>query len=103
MSVYVISTAMLFGDDQSDVSVHLISDPSATHYWDGKRLLGIWFAQQEKYKSETTGPIACDTYFLYGPTARRETIPEPLVTFGRTVIGKSKNIENNLNRLLTAD
>jgi len=103
MRVYVVWTDMLLGDDRSKVEVNLISDPRATHYWDGERLLGIWFTQQEEYKSATFGPITWDTYFLYGPDAGWEIIPEPLVIFGRTVIGKSKNLENNLTRLLIAD
>ena len=94
---------MLVSDDRSKVDVNLIPDPRATHYWDGDRVLGAWFAQQEEYKSATFGPIAWDTYFLYGPEARWDDIPRPLATFGRTVIADSKNLEKNLNQLLAAN
>ncbi len=94
---------MLVGDDRSKVDVNLIPDPRATHYWDGERLLGTWFPQQEAYKSVTFGPIAWDTYFLYGPNAEWEDVPEPLTTHGRTVISKSGNLEKSLRQLLTAN
>ena len=58
MSVYVFWTDLLLSGDQSNLAVNLISDPRATYYWDGERLLGIWFAQQEEYRSATFGPIA---------------------------------------------
>ena len=94
---------MLVGDSRSKVDVRLISDPRATHYWDQERLLGIWFAEQEAYESMTFGPIAWDTYFLYGPEANWEDVPWPVATHGRTVIAASKNLENNIRELLTAD
>ncbi len=94
---------MLVGDDRSKVDVDLIPDPRATHYWDSERLLGTWFSQQQEYKSVTFGPIAWDTYFLYGPDAKWDEVPEPLKTFGRTVISKSGNLEKSFSQLLTAN
>jgi len=94
---------MLVGDDRSAVDTDLMTDPRVIHYWDGERLLGTWFPQQEEYKSVTFGPIAWDTYFLYGPDAKWGDVPEPLVTFGRTLIGKSGNLEKSLRPLLTTD
>ena len=93
---------MLVADDRSKVDVDLIPDPRATHYWDGDRLLGTWFPEQKEYESVTFGPIAWDTYFLYGPKAKWAEVPEPLVTFGRTVISKSANLEKSLGLLLPA-
>lgn len=65
--VYVVWTDMLVGDGRSKVDVDLMPDPRAAHYWDSERLLGTWFPKQPEYKSVTFGPIAWDTYFLYGP------------------------------------
>ncbi len=92
---------MLVSDSRSAVNVDLIPDARATHYWDGDRVLGIWFAEQEEYKSATFGPIAWDTYFLYSPDARWEEVPKPLMDFGRTVISKSKDLERSIVELLT--
>ena len=94
---------MLLGDDRSKVNVNLIPDPRATHFWDADRLLGQWFPKQGEYESVTFGPIAWDTYFLYGPAAAWEEVPGPLATFGRTVIGTSKNLEKSLIQLLAAN
>ena len=94
---------MLVGDDRSKVDVDLILDSRATHYWDGERLLGTWFPKQQEYESVTFGPIAWDTYFLYGPDAKWGEVPAPLTTYGRTVISKSRNLEKSLNQLLAAN
>ena len=94
---------MLVSDDRSKVDVNLLPDYRTTHYWDSERLLGTWFSQQQEYESATFGPIAWDTYFLYGPDAKWDGVPEPLMTFGRTVISKSKNLEKSLSQLLAAN
>ncbi len=94
---------MLVGDDRSKVDVNLMPDPRTTHYWDGERLLGTWFPQQQAYESVTFGPIAWDIYFLYGPDAEWEEAPQPLITSGRTVISKSGDLENSLHQLLAAN
>ena len=103
MSVYVVWTDVLLGDDRSKVEVNLIPDPRATLYWDNERLLATWFPQQEAYESLTFGPIIWDIYFLYGPEAEWKYVPEPLVTSGHTVIRKRGDLERGLGQLLTAN
>ena len=93
---------MLVGDDRSTVDLDLMPDPRVIHYWDGERLLGTWLPQQEGYESITFGPIAWDTFFLYGPEAEWNEIPDPPLLSGRTIINKRGDLERNLLPLLKA-
>ena len=91
---------MLASDQRGAVDPTLMPDPRVTHYWDGERLLGTWFSQQEEYESVTFGPVAWDTFFLYGPEAKWKDIPPPLLDSGRTVISSRHGLYKNLLPML---
>ena len=73
-----------------------MTDARVTHLWDGQRIVGRWFAQQEEYRRQVIGPIAWDIYFLYGPEADWDLIPSPLIDSGYTIIGKSRDLMKNI-------
>ncbi len=50
-------------------------DPRVTHLWDEQRLSGRWFAQHLHNAQD----IIWDGYLLYGPDAKWEALPEPLI------------------------
>ena len=91
---------ILGGDDRSAVDPSLMPDVRVTQYWDSGMALGTWFPQQRGYESITFGPVAWDTFFLYGPEAQWTDIPEPLIGSGRTVIGKRGDLYKNLLPML---
>jgi len=67
-----------------------------THFWDGDRLVGQWFAKQvDDYEG-----FAWDVYYLYGPEATWETVPSPLAGSGRTIIGERDTLQAQLSTVL---
>ncbi|MGD9891908.1 MAG: hypothetical protein AB7U18_11540 [Dehalococcoidia bacterium] len=55
-----------------------------------------WFGEHV----EGSGPFVWDTYLLYGPDARWETTPGPLLGRGRTVMAKRQDLDAQIGPLL---
>lgn len=71
-------------------------DGRVTHYWDGERKVGQWFAGQvDGYDG-----VAWDIYYLYGPAAVWETVPSPLVGSGGTIYAERNVLEGEVRSLL---
>ena len=98
--VYVVWFDVLASDDRSAWDPGLLFDDRVLHYWDSERFLGTWLPQQEEYQEHVFGPLAWDIFFLYGPDARWEETPGPLVSSGSTVISKSGRLEKAVTALL---
>ena len=78
---------------------NVITDPRVANFWDDKKAVGRWFAKQEN-PAEIDAGIVWDAYFLYGPDAQWNAKPEPLLSFGATVIDEYETLEKNLAPLL---
>lgn len=94
--VYVIWLPMLGGDARETWDGNIITDTRVTHYWDGKRKVGKWFAEQVDGNER----ISWDSYYLYGPDAVWDNTPSPLVGSGRTIYGKRETLEMQMRTLL---
>ena len=101
LKVYAVWLDMLLSDDRTAVDTTLMPDARVTHYWDGERALGTWFSQQDEYESVTFGPVAWDTFFLYGPAADWTDMPPELIASGRTIISHRGVLMRNLLPLLS--
>jgi hypothetical protein len=96
LRVYAVWLPMLWGDAREKWNGTNMPDPRAIHFWDGEMQVGQWFAKEvEGYRG-----ISWDTYYLYGPDARWETIPSPLVGSGGTIIDQREALKTYLDRLL---
>ncbi len=100
LRVYAVWFDVLLGDDRSEWNPELMPDPRVTHYWDSERAVADWIPKQKEYESITFGPFAWDQYFLYGPEAAWTDVPGPVVSSGRTVLGKRKRMEEALLSLI---
>lgn len=74
----------------------LLSDPRVSYFWDEERLSGVWFSDQISGQQ----PLSWDSYFLYGPDATWEDIPDPLISTGYTIIEKVEQLEADLARFV---
>lgn len=68
-------------------AVALLPDSRVIHYWDQTRMSGSFF--KKNIAPDVSSSVAWDMFFLYGPEAVWEEIPEQLVDKGRTIIGSS--------------
>jgi len=87
--VYVVWFNVLAGDSRNLVDRRVLNDPRVSNYYDPKKTVGSWFANQSNGRG---GGIVWDAYFLYGPDATWETEPGPLLSSGSTVIGSSGDL-----------
>jgi hypothetical protein len=85
--VYVVWFDMLAGDSRQLVDTRVLNDPRVTNYYDPKKVVGAWYAQQLGEEG-----IVWDAYYLYGPDAMWSTGPGPLLSTGRTVIGSTGDL-----------
>jgi hypothetical protein len=94
--VYAVWLPMLWGDARERWDGTTMSDPRVTHFWDGETLVGEWFAEEvEGYRG-----VSWDVYYLYGPDAKWESIPSPLVGMGGTIYGERQTLKMQLNELV---
>ena len=94
--VYAVWLPILAGDAREEWDGTTMSDTRVIHFWDGERQVGQWFAEEaEGYRG-----ISWDTYFLYGPDAKWDTVPSPLVSSGGTIYSERETLERQLRTLL---
>jgi hypothetical protein len=97
IKVYVAWVPMLAGDSRSGWDRCAMSDPRATHLWDGKRLATRAFAGEVE---GATAPV-WDAYLLYGPkTTWGVGDPPRPISSGYTVYGARGELEKNILPLL---
>ena len=87
---------MLWTDARERWNGATMPDPRVIHFWDGEMQIGGWFAEEvEGYRG-----VSWDTYFLYGPDAKWESIPAPLIGSGGTIYAEKSNLNLQLSTLL---
>jgi len=96
LRVYVVWLPILRKDSLSSAAVSraLMPDDRVIHLWNDDRSIGLWFKQN--VTPEYRGKVLWDAYLLYDEKAKWVKIPEPMVGWGRTVIGQSKKLKQHL-------
>jgi hypothetical protein len=74
-----------------------MSDPRVTHFWDKEKIAGRWF--KENVTPDYQGKVIWDVYYLYGPEAEWGSTPQPLLIWGRTIMGNSQELSQEISRL----
>ena len=96
LRVYAVWLPMLWTDAREMWNGNTLPDSRVMHFWDGERQVGEWFAEQvEGYRG-----VSWDVYYLYGPDAKWEAIPSPLVASGGTIYGERETLETQINMVL---
>jgi len=84
---------MLGGDAQIEVA-ELMVDERASHFWDGDKQLGTYFA---KLTGAGEGAVAWDVFFFYPPAASWGDRP---AASGTPVVTESSSLASALERYL---
>lgn len=90
--VYAVWLSYYPWDSRSDIDSSLLSDRRVAQFWDGDKVTGRWFAEQ----IQGNRGIAWDVYFLFGPEARWDATPPPLVASGSPVIARADQLRSEL-------
>ncbi len=96
LRVYAVWLPMLWSDSRAMWDGTNMPDHRVMHFWDGEHLIGQWIAKEiDGYEG-----ISWDSYYLYGPDAKWETIPLPLVGSGSTIFSERETLAMQINTLL---
>jgi hypothetical protein len=90
---------VLFSDARSTWDESLMPDPRASHFWDEERVTGIWFNEQGYLAAYNLG-LVYDAYILFGPEAKWDSKPSPVVSEGYTIIGMRPQLQEDILPLL---
>lgn len=104
IQVYAVWFGRLPGDSRGAWDESLLDDPRVTEYWDEAALTGSFFFQhrQDIGFEFSAGAVVWDSSLLFGPDATWELVPRPLEYFGYTVIARSADLHDHLQRLWSA-
>jgi hypothetical protein len=96
LRVYAVWLPMLGGDAREKWDGRTMPDIRVTHFWDGELQIGQWFAEQvEGYRG-----VSWDTYYLYGPGSKWETVPSHLVGSAGTIYAERERLKMQISTLL---
>ena len=96
LRVYAVWLPMLWGDARDKWNGNTMPDARVIHFWDSEMQVGEWFAEEvEGYRG-----VSWDTYFLYGPDSKWETVPSALVSSGGTIYGERNTLKMQVSTLL---
>jgi hypothetical protein len=96
LRVYAVWLPMLWTDNRRWWNGTNMPDRRVTHYWDGDRKVGQWFASQvDGYEG-----VSWDSYYLYGPAATWDAVPSPLAGSGGTIHAEGNTLEAQIRALL---
>ena len=98
LKVYAVWFNMYPGDDQSRWPRRIFSDPRVVEYWDQDKTIGRWYGKNVTRGGD--GHIEWDAYFLYGSDAVWGEQPEPLLSWGRTIVGTREQLRSAITPLL---
>lgn len=96
LRVYVVWLARLPTDKRSSWKDYIVLDSRAMHYWDRDNAVSDWFSTHiEGYEG-----IDWDIFYLFGPDARWEDAPAPLVSAGRPIINEREKLQKHIEPML---
>ncbi len=98
MKVYAVWLPIIASDARSEWKKSLLPDPRVVHLWDEQRVTGRWFAQQEWYGKDVD--VAWDIYVLFGPEARWDRSPGPVISWGETVVDTGERLRRDFESLM---
>ena len=96
LRVYAVWVPMLWSDSRQMWDGRTMPDPRVLHFWDGDFVVGNWFAKEVEGWNGT----AWDVYYLYGPDANWDTIPQPLLGSGGDIINQREKLHSEIEPLL---
>jgi hypothetical protein len=91
---------MLAGDSRSAWDSHVLDDPRVTAFWDGRRVVGRWFADHGGGDLEAPGSIVWDAYYAFPKDAAWDGRPTPLLAAGSEIIDSVAGLEDHFLPLL---
>jgi hypothetical protein len=98
--VFAIWLPMLAGDSRSAWDSNVLDDPRVHEFWDGGRIAGRWFADQQLAGLGGPGQIVWDAYYAFPSTSSWNAVPTGVLAAGSDIIENVGGLENSFTPLL---
>ena len=92
---------MLAGDSRSAWDSNVLDDPRVTEFWDGNRIAGTWFAEQQIGGLGGPGTIVWDAYYAFSKNSTWAQQPSGVLATGSDIIDNVSGLEHRFIPLLT--
>ncbi len=96
LKVYTVWLTVMAGDRRTSWDAGLMPDPRVENLWDANRGMPVWFAKNVDGGTD----FVWDAYFLYGPDAKWDSAPAPLLSSGGTIISQQDELSKNVLPLI---
>ena len=101
LRVYAIWVDVPLDGDLQGFESNPLNDHRVINVPDPRFEVAKWFPEQDGYRDLVDGGLAWDVYFLYGPDARWDAVPGPLVSSGWTISGARDRLHEAITPLLS--
>jgi hypothetical protein len=98
--VFAIWLPMLAGDSRSAWDGNVLDDPRVSEFWDGTRIAGKWFADQQIGGLDGPGSIVWDAYYAFPRNSTWTGQPSSVLATGSDIIDNVPGLEHNFIPLL---
>jgi len=98
--VFAIWLPMLAGDSRSAWDSNVLKDPRVSEFWDGNRIAGKWFAEQQIGGLGGPGGIVWDAYYAFRSSSAWTRQPSRVLATGSDIIDNVNGLEHNFIPLL---
>ena len=98
--MFAIWLPMLAGDSRSAWDSNVLDDPRVIEYWDGGRVAGKWFAEQQIGGLGGPGSIVWDAYYAFPSSSTWRHQPTGLLAAGSDIIDNVSGLEHTFAPLL---
>jgi hypothetical protein len=88
---------MLPTDRRAEWDDHLLNDSRVIHLWDEDKVSGGFFGAEYEHRPNW---IQWDAHYLFGRGARWSDASDKLLGSGRTVVGRSDDLEREISPFL---
>lgn len=91
---------MLAGDSRSAWDSNVLNDPRVSEFWDGNRIAGKWFADQQIGGLGGPGSIVWDAYYAFPKNSTWTGRPSGVLATGSDIIDNVSGLDHNFIPLL---
>lgn len=98
--MFAIWLPMLAGDSRSAWDSNVLDDPRVVEFWDGSRIAGRWFADEQLGGLGGPGEIVWDAFYAFPGSSTWTAAPSGVLVAGSDIIDNVSGLDDTFIPLL---